>query len=687
MPRRFDETINIREANTDTGAAAGAISLTNQIQQLSSTAISGFARQSRAEGAERGLESAQAVELRGESGELQTPEFKEKPLFIGGTEVKVHNKALRARYLAELNNDNREAISGFASNNPDDILKFNSEVEGYRNGLLKEVDPSIRGAVSDDVDNMITSSRVRVQDATIRKQKQENIEGLALAGENAFESAARLQRNGDGLAAGEALFEGIKAVDAMVEAGYITEAQGQERKDAGNLELAEQAFKGVMDATYETDGVDGVHAWLAENEGKPAGGFSADQWDSVTDQIQADVNRKESRKKAIAIGSLNAAKNSLRQYRLAKSLGFEVSAGDNAALNMLIAGTNLVIPKKLIDDTAKFSLMPFNDRQDVLGAAQTGKLADVDLFASMAKANQEINAMAQDDGYSLGVKQGLIEMQPLNLADPESFSQRVETASLLSSHYGVDVSPLTDDEATGISESLTSMTAQEKIQLATTLGESLTVWGQLDKNNAGQFAMAGATGDSVVMTSIFNGQELLKAGLVTRVKPLDYLPAFNDFAEGVYEPKDRKAILDAAISHYSATSGGAIDGVFDQGDFEDSITAVSGGIGKVNGFRLELPRGLSEDDFEDFIDDIQPEFVAKAGGVANYTDAEAAEKIKNGRIRSIGTNQYIIETDGGTLFGVDGTPFVLSYSLDEATTNAALKKAAAFKRLRSPRGG
>jgi hypothetical protein len=60
------------------------------------------------------------------------------------------------------------------------------------------------------------------------------------------------------------------------------------------------------------------------------------------------------------------------------------------------------------------------------------------------------------------------------------------------------------------------------------------------------------------------------------------------------------------------------------------------------------------------------------GGIANYTDAEAAEAIKQGRVRSIGSNEYVVETNGGTLFNNDGEPFIFSYTLDAAAANNAL---------------
>jgi len=110
--------------------------------------------------------------------------------------------------------------------------------------------------------------------------------------------------------------------------------------------------------------------------------------------------------------------------------------------------------------------------------------------------------------------------------------------------------------------------------------------------------------------------------------------------------------------------------------------AVTGGIGSVNGYNIELPRGVDEDSFEDFIDDLQPETIEGMGGIANYSSAGAVEAIQQGRIRSNGSNQYYVETDGGTLFGKDGKPFIFSYSLDTATTNSAIARSKRYKTRR-----
>lgn len=672
MARRFSETVNIQPVNTQTGAVQAFSGLADRLTQFSSQLGAKSVQVAQQSSLQEGLESGGAVPLRDEQGQTVKPEFKEKPMFIGGIEVAAHNKALRARYLAELNNDSRTAVSEIMAQYPESVLSFNDAAKGYRDGLMKGVEPSVRGAVAEDLDNMITSARIRVQGADIKRQRKENIEVLSNSGDKSFESANSLVRSGDGLSAGEAMLEGVKSVDAMVEAGYITESQGQIRKDTANREMAEQSFKGAMDAVYEDEGINGVNAWLTENEGNTPGGFSADEWDSVTDQIQADANRKESRKRAGVSKSLKDAQNKLRQYKLAKSLGIEVSEEDETALNMAIAGTGLEVDKSIVDKTAIFSVMSRAQRSEIIeqSTAAQGQLDDVDQHAAILKADQKINELAREDGYSLGVQQGIIEPEPLDLSDPELFTGRTDVAAMLSEHYGVDVSPLSDGEAAALAASFDSMTPSEKVTMAQTLSASPAVWEQLDKKNAGSFAMAAATGDEGVMTAIFNGQELLKAGLVKAPKHEDFNDTFNEYVGNVYGTQDKKAILDAAKSHYAATSASALGGVFDEDDFKSSLEAVTGGVEEIggsffgDGSRVELPRGVSGDDFEDYIEVFNPSLVAHFGGVANFTDQEAADAIQEGEIVSVGSNQYGVRVGETTLFTNQGTPFIFSFDAD-----------------------
>jgi hypothetical protein len=217
------------------------------------------------------------------------------------------------------------------------------------------------------------------------------------------------------------------------------------------------------------------------------------------------------------------------------------------------------------------------------------------------------------------------------------------------------------------------MTVNEKVQLANTFVGSPAIWEQFDKKNAPQFAMAGAIGDKTIQTSIFTGQELIKNKIVKLPSREDYIGDFNDMVEGVYGARDSKAILDSALSIYAANSDAAIEGNYDSGDFEQAIRDATGGIGNINGFNLELPRNVDQDDFEEYIDFLQPQTIIDMGGIQNFDDDQAIDAIQESKIQSIGANQYVIIRNGMTLFSKKNPrePFIFSYSKDQADENKA----------------
>jgi len=671
MAKPFSETVNIQPQTVATGQPQALMTLSQKLDDFSSFTAQKVAAKQVEEATIKGQQAGIAQQQAGGPLELK------EETFIGGISKKAFNQAAREGYVKSLENDIRENVNSIALNNKDNLLGFNTEIDAFAKGVLEGADPSIRSAVELSIDSKISQARPQIEAQEAKKIERIANEENAAAADGARIDAIDAAYDGNGDAAAHAM---AVATDSITQRTDIDQDRKQQMLRQLNTEVKEAQLAKSIDTVYDSEG-GGSATKMLDDLKKPAG-MELSDWNSFISSQRANINRKDARKKAQAQVDLNEAKTKLRQYQTAKSLGFEVDSSEEAVLSGLVAGTPLEKQKQIIDDTAQFSVMSYDDRRSVLASGETGQLADVDAYASILKADQEINKAAMEDGYSLGVRQGIIPSTPLDIGDPDSFQARLEQAELLTSHYGVDVSPLSDGEAAGLSQSIPDMTPDEKIALATTLQSAPEVWGQLDKNNAGQFAMAGASGDMAVMTAIFKGQELLKEKLVKPLRQDDYLSFYNDIVEGVYGPDDRRAVLDAVISHYSSTSSSAIAGFYDSADFARSVMAVTGGIGSVNGYNIELPRGVDEDSFEDFIDDLQPETIEGMGGIANYSSAGAVEAIQQGRIRSNGSNQYYVETDGGTLFGKDGKPFIFSYSLDTATTNSAIARSKRYKTRR-----
>ena len=259
----------------------------------------------------------------------------------------------------------------------------------------------------------------------------------------------------------------------------------------------------------------------------------------------------------------------------------------------------------------------------------------------------------------------MIEPVELDLKDSATFDARVKQVEYLSQHYGQPISPLTDDEASMLVHGLEKMSPRDKTQLAKSIGAAPAVWKQLDAKNAGLFAMTGAIGDENIMEAVFRGQEKIKDGLAPTIMKADYLTAFDDYVDDVYAGKDRKEMLNASMAYYAATTD---KDEFNASDFEDAMEAVSGGVGKINGYKVELPRNVDEDDFDDYIDEFTTDMAAEFGTVTGYTSEQVAEAVRKGRIVSNGSNRYYVvdnpssKAGGSRLMDSEtGEEFIISF--------------------------
>ena len=555
---------------------------------------------------------------------------------------------------------------------------FNEKVNAYIAGISKEVDQSVLGQVLQYADNQVTNARIRVHGNTIRKNKQQAVAESSLAINNFGQEAARLAREGNAVGSAEAIQNAFTTIDALVESEDLAVDKAAQMKRGIEREASEQVLRLQFDGLIESEGVEAAFNKIEEIENNPAKGWTPDEWDMFTSSIKTSINRELARESARNREVLSLATQKLKEYQNAVSLGFEVSHQEQTEVERLVDGTGLEPKYKLINEVSSFSVLPLDQRINELNRLQTGELVDVEKYSALLKANQEINKIAMKDGYSLGAKQGIIEPIEFDLSNPESIKARTEQAKMLSDHYGVPVPPITDTEANQLSIDIENMTIPEKVSAAVSLNQAPEIWGKISSKNQMVFSMAGASGDTNLMSNVFKGQELIQKKLVTMPPANDFLLAFNDYVSDVYGIEDKKAVLETAKAHYAATAEN--DGIFSEDALIDSINAVTGGISEVNGYKVELPRGVTDETFSDYIDNITPEFIGKLGGVASFTDEQAAELIQTSRIKNIGNNKYVVMVnDSQALFKKDGSPLVISYT-DENFADALAEKQAAQKK-------
>ncbi len=596
---------------------------------------------------------------RDEEGQIVAPELKSDLTIFGES----FNKSAVLAYKAQIGLDAKSTLEELQNTHKLDPEAFKKQAEAAKQGSLAKMPEEIAIEAGLEYDIRIASHYSALMKDFYKRETEDQQAVIKERVNSMVADISTASRSGDTVAV-ELLRE--KLYEDIDQLGLPVDKSAALKRDI-HKETLEQAYRKGFADMLENDGVEVAQKSLNSLIGKAPKEWSADEWQTYINSQQADINRHIAKQRAESIEERKQAQEAITQYENAASLGFDVSADQKHKVKELVSDTPFQERFNRVNKVASFSVLSNADRNAELSDARTGELEDVADYAAMIKANSEINKAATKDGYLLGVQQGLIEHVNFDASNPETIRLRLEQTDMLSEHYGVSISPLTDSEADGLSDSINEMTVDEKVILATTLNEAPDVWGQISEKNQSVFAMAGATGDKQLMSLVFKGQELLNEKLVTPISSEYYLPVLDDYLGDVYGTQDKSAILQTAKNHYAATSND--EGIFDEDAFEDSLNAVTGGIGEINGYKLELPRGTDEDDFEDFIESFTPSEVEKLGGVAGYTNEEAAESIQDGRIKSIGANKYVVMVnDVQALFKQDGNPLVIEWS-EEAMSN------------------
>lgn len=588
------------------------------------------------------------------------------PLRSGGTIYdESYNDALESAYLAQVSTDAKNEFNRIIAEAPDDVTSFNELAQKAIAGIKTGVDQRYVDVIDSTLNNYFTTAQTKVFAAEQAKNRRMANEARLASIDSAAVSAASLSREGNRQDAMAEVMEAEVVIDSMVATGDLGARDAENKKRVLKREVLEQDYKFQLDQKVETEGYSAAYKELDSLE-RP-NDFTPDEWAAFKSNAATELSRAKSIQDASQVAQEKQAQKAITDFENAVSLGVDVDPKEKARVQGLVEGTEYEARFNRINTVATYSVMPTRDRNQVLQKAgeAAAQLENTEDYAALLSAEQKIRERLKKDAFQFGVDQGLVDFKPFDYTDPNSLAERVSQADILSEHYSVQVSPLTEAEVSTLANGINNMTVDEKMALANTLSQAPTLWGELDKNNQKAFAMAGAIGDPNVMRAVFTGQELIKEKLVQVPSKQDYLATFEDYVQDVYGTDDKAAIMQAAIAHYSAIQ---IPGeVFDSGLFEESLSAVAGTMEEVNGFRTVMPRGVDPDQFETFIDNIDADYIESIGGVANMTTEMAVDVIKNSRLYATGENFYEVRVNGmQSLTKKDGTPLVISYTPEAA---------------------
>ena len=678
-----------KPTGVDQSAARRFEALAGLAGQVGDVAFQIGAKRAEKIGAEKGTKAGLAAAERlnkpqpevGPPEDVEAPETKKGFLASMSIESQAYNAAMQSAYLSQVSTDSKQQVERIAAQYPDDVQAFNKNIIQYRQGFLQGVSDEFKDEADATIGNYIANAETAVFKNEIIKNRELATESVNARLDGLTREVSEISTAGDRVQAETSLLEYETLIDSQLAIGEIGQdvANEQKRKARNNLEsgLLKSEFSADLEASNHAEAYKTLRAFE-----KPES-FTPKEWESFKANAAAEISRDQSIYKATTAVADQQTKKEFKGYADAKGAGFQVSEEEEARIQAMVAGDpELEKAYVLIQEVEFFSVASASDRSRMINESQTGNIEDSPAFAAMVTANSKINTLAEKDAYTLGVDQGLIEKIAFDPSDPNTLEQRILQADGLSEHYGVEASPLTDPELLTLTNAISEMTPDEKVVLAETLAIAPELWGDIAKKGGGTFAMAGATGDREVMSTVFRGQELIDNKLVVPIKTSDYLGDFTDMVGGVYLAEDAMNVKNAALAYYATM--GAED--YDPALFKDAVTAVTGGIAEINGFKIELPRGVDPEVFQDFIDDLEPGTVASMGGIRGMTDEQAAETIRRSALIGVKSGSYRIESDMGTLLNEDGSVFILDWDNELAEMNKILNIKRRNKNLINPRG-
>jgi len=238
----------------------------------------------------------------------------------------------------------------------------------------------------------------------------------------------------------------------------------------------------------------------------------------------------------------------------------------------------------------------------------------------------------------------------------KSIKERVEIANEAADFFGVDRKYLTDAEADQLASYVRRLNPTEKAQVALGLSAMpAEVWSQIADKEEGVFAAVSAIGDATIAENVFEGQALIRDKLVEMPSTSEQAGVVNDVLGDVYGEADRRDIVSAARAYYAATVEDRA--FYDESTFKDALQKITGGVAEINGFKVQLPRDMEEDEFDRLISNFTPKMVERFGGLQGMSNEEGAELIRDLALQSDGNNVYFPLQAGQTILNNDGQPF------------------------------
>ena len=610
----------------------------------------------------KAIEDASAEALAA-AEEGRSPEIKEGLLSAISIYDQSFNQTVENAYINEVTSDIRSAVDRMNVESDGDFEQFSQNANKYFQGLSQNVDERFQPMLRSVYDEAFERNGVRVAELGRKRARTVAVDTTTSNIDNKLGQINTEAQEGTVAYAEQLGIEAVSAAQALADAGDVKPSYVEGVRKSVEQSLATGAIMREVRQAIDADDFGTAYGLIVDAE-RPEQ-FEASEWDAWKAATGQLVTRQKSLFDASTKAADDALKEQVGQAATAVSLGIQVDPGEMKELATAVAGTEYEDEFQLVEEAGTFALMSASQRSAVLTQVEAVGLDEVERAEILIKTQNGINTQLNKDPMGFAIKQGIVSDAPLDMSNPQSWIDRVAEAKKASIHYGRDIPAMTDAEADAFSDSLEEMTVAEKMSMAQSLNEDPAVWNTISKVGDPLFAMIGATNDMTVQKTALKGQEMVAQDQAKLPSFQNYIGVADDYlgpVGEVYQSENRGLVIQAALNHYAKSNPDP--SIFDKGAFEDSLAAITGGIGTFNKGKYQLPRDVTEDQFEKMLDRVNEDWLETYGGIGMMTVNQAIKQVKNARVVSVPNNKSeynLVTGDGVLMVNKNGNAFTFKY--------------------------
>lgn len=619
-----------------------------------------------------------SVEALAAAEEGRSPEIKEGLLSAISIYDQSFNQTVENAYINEVTSDIRSAVDRMNVESDGDFEQFSQNSNKYFQGLSQNVDERFQPMLRSVYDEAFERNGVRVAELGRKRARTVAVDTTTSGIDNKLGQINTEAQEGTVAYAEQLGIEAVSAAQALVDAGDAKPSYVEGVKKSVEQSLATGAIMREVRQSMDSNDFGTAYGLIAGAE-RPEQ-FESSEWDAWKAATAQTVSRQKSVFDASTKAAGDALKEQVGQAATAVSLGIQVDPGEMKELATAVVGTEYEDDFQLVEEAGSFALMSASQRSAVLTQVEAVGLDEVERAEILIKTQTGINTQLNKDPMAFAIKQGIASDVPLDMSDPQSWADRVASAKTASIHYGRDIPAMTDAEADAFSDSLEEMTVAEKMSMAQSLNQDPAVWNTISKVGDPLFAMIGATNDMTVQKTALKGQEMVAQGQAKLPSFQDYIGVADDYlgpAGEVYQIENRGLVIQAALNHYAKSNPDPSIGL-NKGAFEDSLASITGGIGEFNKGKYQLPRDVTEGQFEKMLDRVNEDWLEMYGGIGMMTVNQALKQVQNARVVSVPNNKSeynLVTGDGVLMVNKNGNAFTFKYDESIAANLLAPKPA------------